>query len=83
MQIKWIHPTTGAAQIFPAIAVYIFCMNRELDVAVLQALPTTGAYTAVSILAVLHPVLAQCRWQAFASSAFSKQSSTMLSLEVD
>lgn len=44
VQVRWTHPTTGAVYAFSAAVVYVFQKNRELDVAVLQALPTAGAF---------------------------------------
>lgn len=57
VQVRWTHPTTGVVHAFTAAVVHVFRRNRELDVAVLQALPTTGACLSGHILAKLQSVL--------------------------
>lgn len=43
MRVRWVDPATGDAHELNAAVVYVFSRNRDLDVAVLQALPTAGA----------------------------------------
>ena len=43
VQVSWVDPATGRTHEFNAAVVHVFRRNRELDVAVLQAMPTAGA----------------------------------------